>query len=233
MVVTVANNALKSGAQEVVVATDDQRIAEVVENHHHKFVMTSKDHESGTDRVAEAANKIKLRNDAIVVNVQGDEPELDPLLIRDLANFLEIKPHLDVATTCKVIKDVQAYTNPNVVKVILKKDETVAYFSRSPIPHIRDSENRFSQMKSEKIIGYQHMGIYAFRKNLLNQFSIMEKPKIEEIEKLEQLRLIWNGYAMGCLISSRECGPSIDTPDDLEDLEKKYLNLRTQIKGNS
>ena len=204
MVVHVCERAKKSGAAAVHVATDDLRIAEAVRAHGHAVVMTRADHPSGTDRLAEAAKKLKLRDSDVVVNVQGDEPLIAPSLIKQVGVLLSKKPKAAVATACHAIHG--DATSPNVVKVVLDREGYALYFSRSRIPFPREGSPAC----------YRHAGIYGYRVGFLKRFSKLKISPLEEAEALEQLRVLWHGYRIAVAISETEIPPGVDTPRDLE-----------------
>lgn len=206
MVVRVCERAAASGAVSVAVATDDERILQAVQEHGHRALMTRADHSSGTDRIAEAADALGLGAKEIVVNVQGDEPLIDPALIGEVAATLERNPEASIATACHPIHDAAALANPNVVKVVLDAAGCALYFSRSQIPFPREPGGSW----------YRHAGIYAYRAGFLKKFSAL-KPSPEEItESLEQLRALWHGYRIAVVVSKAEILPGVDTPQDLE-----------------
>ncbi len=206
MVVRVCERAQQSGATSVHVATDDERIAAAVRAAGHAAVMTRADHVSGTDRIAEAAALVGLDHEAIVVNVQGDEPLIDPGLVTRVASLLEELPQASVSTACHAIEDAQALANPNVVKVVLDAQGYALYFSRSRIPYPRQEGGRC----------FRHAGIYAYRVAFLERFSALPPAPLERTEALEQLRVLWHGYRIGVAVSELEIAPGVDTPQDLE-----------------
>lgn len=206
MVVHVCERASRSGAAGVHVATDDERIAAAVREHGHRAIMTRADHASGTDRLAEAAKKLKLRDSSIVVNVQGDEPLIAPKLIAQVARVLERKRDASVSTACHAIHDPGSAENPNVVKVVLDAEGYALYFSRAPIPHPREPGGRC----------YRHAGIYAYRVAFLKKYSRLKPGPLEKTEALEQLRVLWHGYRIAVAVSEAEIPPGVDTPEDLD-----------------
>lgn len=205
MIVHVCERAAKSGAVSVHVATDDQRIAEAVRAHGHQAVMTRADHESGTDRLAEAARRLKLKARDIVVNVQGDEPLIPPKLIARVAGLLQKKQKANIATACHPVSEAEA-ASPNVVKVVLDAEGFALYFSRSRIPYPRASGAAC----------YRHAGIYGYRVGFLRTFSRLKVAPLEKAEALEQLRALWHGHRIAVLVSETEIAPGVDTPQDLE-----------------
>ena len=169
--------------------------------------MTREDHPSGTDRLAEVALQLGLNDEAIVVNVQGDEPLIPVDLINQVANTLQSKPHCAMATAAVAIHDQSEITNPNAVKVVLSKNNEALYFSRSTIP--------FDRSHSSPIY-YRHLGIYAYRTGFLKAFSNLAISPLEEAESLEQLRALWHGYAIAVHITPESPPPGVDTQADLD-----------------
>jgi 3-deoxy-manno-octulosonate cytidylyltransferase (CMP-KDO synthetase) len=206
MVVRVCERAAQSGAAAVHVATDDERIARAVREHGHAVVMTRLDHPSGTDRIAEAAAHLKLRDEDIVVNVQGDEPLISPSLVSRVAGLLEQLSDASVSTACHEIHEPAALANPNVVKVVLVARGYALYFSRSQIPHPREQGGAW----------YRHAGIYGYRVGFLKRFSALPPAPLEKTEALEQLRVLWHGHRIAVAVSEMEIPPGVDTPQDLE-----------------
>jgi 3-deoxy-manno-octulosonate cytidylyltransferase (CMP-KDO synthetase) len=206
MVVHVCERAAKSGAAAVHVATDDERIAAAVRAHGHQAIMTRADHASGTDRLAEAARKLGLKDSQVVVNVQGDEPLIAPKLIAHVARTLEKKRAASVSTACHEIHDEASLASPNVVKVVLDKEGYALYFSRARIPHPREPGAKC----------YRHAGIYGYRVGFLGKYARLKAPALEKAEALEQLRVLWHGYRIAAAISEAEIPPGVDTPEDLE-----------------
>ncbi len=210
MVVHVCERAAKSGAAGVYVATDDERIAHAVRAHGHAAIMTRADHPSGTDRIAEAARKLKLGERQIVVNVQGDEPLIAPRLIRSVGTLLAKKPAASVSTACHAIGDPGALDNPNVVKVVLDAEGYALYFSRARIPYPREPGAPC----------YRHAGIYGYRVAFLRQYARLKPAPLERSEALEQLRVLWHGYRIAVAVTQGEIPPGVDTPRDLEAVRK-------------
>ncbi len=215
MIVRVAERAAGSGAARVVVATDDARVRDVVEAHGFVACMTRADHLTGTDRLAEAAVALGLADEAIVVNVQGDEPLLEPALIRRMAELLAAHPDAAIATACHPIDDPAEAFNPNVVKVVLDARNYALYFSRATIPWARDA---FAQRQDALPPGlplYRHYGLYAYRTSFLRAFPRLAPAPIERLEALEQLRALWHGYRIMVEVTHGTPAPGIDTPEDL------------------
>jgi 3-deoxy-manno-octulosonate cytidylyltransferase (CMP-KDO synthetase) len=204
MVVHVCERARKSGAASVHVATDDERIASAVRAHGHDVVMTRADHPSGTDRLAEAARKLRLRDSEVVVNVQGDEPLIPPALIRSVGTLLAKRRDASISTACHALH--QDVESPNIVKVVLDGDGYALYFSRSRIPYPREGEP----------VCYRHAGIYGYRVSFLRKYAKLRPAPLEKAESLEQLRALWHGYRIAVAVSKTEIPPGVDTPEDLE-----------------
>ena len=216
MVVRVADRAIAAGADRVVVATDDVRIKAAVEAHGVAACLTAADHATGTDRLAEAAQQLGLPDDAIVVNVQGDEPLLSPALIRAVADLLSAHPEAAIATACHPITDPAEAFNPNVVKVVLDAKGHALYFSRATIPWARDA---FAGSRGDLPQGlplYRHYGLYAYRVRFLRAFPALAPAPIERFEALEQLRALWHGLRIVVEVTAGTPAPGVDTPEDLD-----------------
>jgi len=216
MVVRVAERAMAAGAARVVVATDDARIKAAVEASGIAACLTSADHPTGTDRLAEAARLLRLPDDAIVVNVQGDEPLLSPALIRAVADLLAANPDAAIATACHPITDSSEAFNPNVVKVVLDERRNALYFSRATIPWARDAFAGGATAVPEGLPLYRHYGLYAYRVRFLLAYPTLSPAPIERFEALEQLRALWHGYRIVVEIAAGTPAPGVDTPEDLE-----------------
>jgi 3-deoxy-manno-octulosonate cytidylyltransferase (CMP-KDO synthetase) len=206
MVVRVCERARESGAAPVCVATDDQRIAQAVRAHGFEARMTRPEHASGTERIAEAAAQLGLADDAIVVNVQGDEPLIAPRLIARVAAALAARLDASVATACHPLDDARAFANPNVVKAVLDARGDALYFSRAGVPFPRDGGAPRA---------YRHVGIYAYRAAFLRRYAGLEPAPLEAIEQLEQLRVLWHGLRIATVIEEGAIPPGVDTPADL------------------
>jgi 3-deoxy-manno-octulosonate cytidylyltransferase (CMP-KDO synthetase) len=216
MVVRVAERARSSGAQRVVVATDDPRIAAAVASHGFDAIMTRATHATGTDRLAEAAALLALAPDEIVVNVQGDEPLLDPALMRRVAHLLAERDDAAMATACHRIIDPTEGFNPNVVKVVLDARNYALYFSRATIPWARDAFAGGARAIPADLPLYRHYGLYAYRVRFLQAFPRLAPAPIESFEALEQLRVLWHGERIAVHVSDSRPGPGVDTAQDLE-----------------
>jgi 3-deoxy-manno-octulosonate cytidylyltransferase (CMP-KDO synthetase) len=210
MVIRVAERAQQSLAHSVVVATDSPEIEAACNEYRIECLLTSPDHPTGTDRLAEVAQLLKLPADALVVNVQGDEPLIPPGLINQVAQTLAENTQCAISTVAVPIADHAEIDNPNVVKVVLNRAGEALYFSRAPIPFVRDTQ---SVHKTEHL---RHLGIYAYRADFLQAYSRLEPAPPEQAEALEQLRALWNGYRIAVHIASETPPAGIDTPEDLE-----------------
>ncbi len=215
MVVHVAERAIASGADEVWVATDHPGIAEAVAAHGYDVCMTSSDHASGTDRLAEVVVQRGWRDDVIVVNVQGDEPLIAPDLIRGVARHLHDHQGAAISTACHAILDRETLFNPNVVKVVADRHGYAMYFSRAPIPWARDAFASSGGFP-EGLPVYRHVGIYAYRAAFLKTYQALEPAAIERFEALEQLRALWHGYKIGVAVTETVPAAGVDTAEDLE-----------------
>ena len=215
MVVWVAERAKNSGAKQIVVATDDRRILDAVEQHGHQVLMTRADHVSGTDRIAEVALAQQWPDDAIIVNVQGDEPLIEASLIVEVANTLSNHPESVMATACHAIHSKADFLNPNIVKVVLDAQSNALYFSRAPIPYPRDAFAANLDLPKSMPI-YRHIGIYAYRAKFLKQYASLQPSVLEQIESLEQLRVLHHGYKISVSISKNVPAAGVDTQEDLD-----------------
>jgi 3-deoxy-manno-octulosonate cytidylyltransferase (CMP-KDO synthetase) len=216
MVVRVAEQAKKSLAHSVVVATDSAEILAVCDEHHIECLLTSPNHPTGTDRLAEVAQILKLPSDALVVNVQGDEPLIPPELINQVAQTLAQHIACAIATVAVPIHELSEIQNPNVVKVVLNRASEALYFSRAAIPFIRDAG------VGQKTEFLRHLGIYAYRADFLQAYTRLEPAPPEQDEALEQLRALWNGYRIAVHITSETPPAGIDTPEDLERVRRLF-----------
>jgi 3-deoxy-manno-octulosonate cytidylyltransferase (CMP-KDO synthetase) len=214
MVVRVVEKALTTGA-EVVVATDDVRISDAVRAHGHQAVMTREDHVSGTDRIAEVAQKMGWAENEIVVNVQGDEPLIESALIEEVAANLANHPDAAIATACHPIHDKASILNPNIVKVVIDKQGYALYFSRAPIPYPRDAFAHSLEIPQAMLI-YRHIGIYAYRTSFLKAYAGLQLSPLEQYESLEQLRALWHGYRISLAVTTHAPATGVDTQEDLD-----------------
>ena len=217
MVIRVAEQAAKSGAREIVIATDFEKIIQVANQHDFQAVMTRINHASGTDRIAEVAQKLHWSDDEIVVNVQGDEPLIDPKLIQEVAQHLANSSDAVMATACHAIHDEATLLNPNIVKVVIDARGNALYFSRAPIPYPRDDTYK------NNIQAYRHIGIYAYRVGFLRQYAALTTTELEKIESLEQLRVLHHGYKIGVTITDNAPASGVDTEEDLDYVRRLFL----------
>jgi 3-deoxy-manno-octulosonate cytidylyltransferase (CMP-KDO synthetase) len=216
MVVRVAQRSRQSGAERVVVAADDARIVTACEAHGVEVLLTRTDHASGSDRLAEACVQLGLADDEIVVNVQGDEPLIDPSLIDAVAQTLASHPDAAMSTAAHAIDSLEDFLNPNVVKTVLDARGNALYFSRAPIPWWRDgfAKNGPTALPSAPA-PLRHIGIYGYRAGFVRQFPDLPAAPVEATEALEQLRAQWHGFRIAVHVSAHAPGPGIDTPEDL------------------
>ena len=220
MVVRVAQRVAHSGAREVVVACDSLLIAQACAAHGVRAVLTREDHASGTDRLAEAAELLGLPEDAILVNVQGDEPLIDPHLPVACAALLQSNPQISMATCAHAIGDAAEIFNPNVVKVVLDAQGRALYFSRAPIPWQRDAyaagSGGWTMQAQPPHPVYRHIGLYAYRHRFLRDYAKLAPAPLEQAEALEQLRVLWHGHPIAVHVTEQAPGPGVDTLADLE-----------------
>lgn len=213
MIAHVVDRANESAASRVVVATDDQRIAEVLESYPCEVCMTRADHLSGSDRLAEVVDKLGFEDQEVIVNVQGDEPFVPSQLIDLVAKSLANSVGPTMSTAAKAINNEEDIANPNVVKVVFSKQRKALYFSRAMIPYARNAR-----------VGkaWHHIGIYAYRAGFLRDYHKLEASEIEQIESLEQLRVLDNGFDIIVESVDFETGIGVDTPEDLAYARQLY-----------
>jgi len=214
MVVRVAERARQSAAQSVVVATDSDAVVQACQAHGVLTVMTRPDHPSGSDRLAEACERLGLAADATVVNVQGDEPLIDPALIDAVAAALDANPQASMSTAAHPIDSVADFNNPNVVKVVTSARGLALYFSRAPIAWWRDGfAGGMNELPQPRPL--RHVGIYGYRVGFLARFPKLEQAPVEVTEALEQLRALWHGHPIAVHVTDTAPGAGVDTPEDL------------------
>ena len=214
MVVRVAQQARRSSAARVAIATDSERIRDACEAHGLQVVMTRADHPSGSDRLAEACERLGLAGDDSVVNVQGDEPLIDPHLIDAVAHLLDANPAAAMSTAAHPIASVEEFRNPNVVKVVTDAQGLALYFSRAPMPWWRDGF-AIGVASLPDPAPLRHIGIYGYRAAFLREFPRLPPAPLERIEALEQLRAVWHGRRIAVHVTPKAPGPGVDTPEDL------------------
>jgi 3-deoxy-manno-octulosonate cytidylyltransferase (CMP-KDO synthetase) len=225
MIVRVAERAAASGAQSVVVACDDLRIAQACQQAGIRAVMTRTDHASGSDRLAEACTLLGLGDETIVVNVQGDEPLIDPDLVQRCAMLLAERPDCVVSTAAHPIETVHDLANPNIVKVVLDAAQRALYFSRAPLPWWRDGYAAgLAQAPSlaPQCPALRHIGLYAYRAAFLRRFPSLSPAPLEQVEALEQLRVLWHGERIAVHLATCAPGPGVDTPEDLARVRERF-----------
>ncbi|MEN7430167.1 3-deoxy-manno-octulosonate cytidylyltransferase [Chromobacterium sp. TRC.1.1.SA] len=221
MVVRVAEQAAKSRASRVVVATDHADILAACAAHGVEAVLTREDHASGTDRLAEVAAQLALPSDALVINVQGDEPLIQPELIDRLAELLAAGD-APVATLAHALHDAADHFNPNVVKVALDKHGRALYFSRAPIPYARDAYAADRSALPAGLPVYRHIGMYGYRAGFLAAYAGLEPGPLEQYEALEQLRVLWHGYSIAVALADEAPAAGVDTLEDLERVRRLF-----------
>lgn len=220
MIAHVCERAREADAEEVVVATDDARICDAVRALGISAVMTRADHQSGTERIAEVAEQLGWPGDAVIVNLQGDEPLLDPAYLRSAAAVLAGQQLAGIATLAAEIRDPEEIFNPNAVKVVLNRHGYALYFSRAPIPWDRDAFAAGRHGVSERMPHYRHIGMYAYTVDFLRRYCGWEASALEQTESLEQLRILWRGEAIAVEIVDKVPPAGVDTPEDLLRVER-------------
>jgi 3-deoxy-manno-octulosonate cytidylyltransferase (CMP-KDO synthetase) len=220
MIVHVCEKAQLAGAEEIVVATDDQRILQTVTELGIRAVMTRPDHQSGTERIAEVAEQCGWPDHQIIVNLQGDEPLMPSENIKQLAQVLGSQHKADVATLAAVTADYEEIFNPNAVKVVLNKDNYALYFSRAPIPWDREGFALEDKIITEKMAYYRHIGMYAYTVDFLKRYCKWQPSALEAVESLEQLRILWHGEAIIVKVVDNAPPAGVDTIEDLARVEK-------------
>jgi 3-deoxy-manno-octulosonate cytidylyltransferase (CMP-KDO synthetase) len=222
MIVRVASQASRSQADTVVVAVDDERVARVVAAAGYDAALTAVDHASGSDRVMEVVHKRGWQTDDIVINVQGDEPLLPPALIDQLAKAMQDDPSVEIATLAEPISSAQDFLDPNVVKVVTDRNDVALYFSRAPIPFPRDDAQQ--QAVTDAVVQAnnvrRHVGVYGFRVQALTRFITLTDSRLENIERLEQLRWLEAGGRISVLQCAEAVPGGVDTPDDLARVQR-------------
>jgi 3-deoxy-manno-octulosonate cytidylyltransferase (CMP-KDO synthetase) len=221
LVAWVAERARESGAARVVIATDHGDIEKAAGMHGWSVCRTSADHATGTDRIAEAAIALGLAPEAIVVNVQGDEPLIEPGLIREVARRLAQMPQAAIATAVHPIASAEAFFDPNVVKVVLDAEGCAQYFSRAPIPYARDAFAADRSRLPQGFPAYRHIGIYAYRVAFLARYTALSQTDAERFEALEQLRALAHGHRIAVAVWDRSVEAGVDTAADLERVRKR------------
>ena len=227
MVVRVVERARLSKAARVVVATDSDEVMSACRAASVECLMTRADHASGSDRLAEACTALGLGDDEVVVNVQGDEPLIDPALVDDCAALLRARSDCVMATVAHAIDDVHEFVNTNVVKVVLDRAQRALYFSRAPIPWWRDGSRPGEAALHPGERALRHVGLYAYRAGFLRRFPTLEPAPAESIEALEQLRVLWHGERIAVHVSATVPPAGVDTPEDLERVRRAFAQGKT------
>ena len=220
MVIHVVETARRCMVEDIVVATDDERIASAIELHGGDYCMTDTSHETGTDRLAEVAELRGWEDDDIVVNLQGDEPLMPPALLTQVAMNLKSHPEASIATLCTRISDAREIFDPNAVKVVMDREGYALYFSRAPIPWHRDRFSQDTGSLPENMDYYRHLGLYAYRAGFLRRFRDLDPAPVEQTESLEQLRALWHGEKIHVDIASELPPVGVDTEEDLTRVER-------------
>jgi len=216
MVVRVAQRALASLALSVTVAADDPAIVQACQRHGIKALLTRPDHASGSDRLAEACTLLGWPDEALVVNLQGDEPLMAPDLLQAVAQQLQQRPDCVMSTAAHPLHSAAEFLNPNVVKVVLDAQGRALYFSRAPIPHWRDRPAAPTADFPPQPAPLRHIGVYGYRAGFLRRFPLLQAAPLEQCEALEQLRVLWHGERIAVHVTEQAPGPGVDTPADLE-----------------
>jgi 3-deoxy-manno-octulosonate cytidylyltransferase (CMP-KDO synthetase) len=224
MIVRVVEAAAKSSADDIHVATDDERVRASVEAHGYRALMTRVDHASGTDRLAEAVDALGWHDDEIVVNVQGDEPLIEPALIDAVARALALDDEAMVATAAHPLHVATDFFNANVVKVVCNDVGRALYFSRAPIPWARDAFTAGRDRLPENLGALRHIGIYAYRVGFLRRYGGLAPAPLEAVEALEQLRVLWHGYGIRVITVDHPPAPGVDTAEDLERVREIFAS---------
>jgi 3-deoxy-manno-octulosonate cytidylyltransferase (CMP-KDO synthetase) len=224
MVVRVAQRAQQSLAARVVVAADHQSILEACKAHGVFALLTRDDHPSGSDRLAETCQQLAWDDNTVVVNVQGDEPLINPELINQVAGLLAQRPEASISSAAHAIDSVDEFANPNVVKVVLDARQLAMYFSRAPIPWWRDGNQQGLALPTPRPL--RHIGIYAYRAGFLKIFPHLTQAPVEIIEALEQMRAVWHGHKIAVHVTEQAPGPGVDTPEDLERVRALWIQAK-------
>lgn len=222
MVVRVAQTAQRSGASRVVVATDHEKILDACRAAGVEALLTQENHPTGTDRLAEAVEKLGLADDEVVVNVQGDEPLMPSEIVDAVAELLISRPACAMSTAAHTIHDIESFMNPNVVKVALDHEGNAVTFSRAPIPWPRDAFRADRTKLPEGFAPLHHLGLYAYRVRFLKRFPTLPQAPLEEIESLEQLRALYYGEKIAVLVLDEALPAGVDTEADLERVRAVY-----------
>lgn len=224
LIVHACEKARDSGAGQVLVATDDRRIADICTATGFRAELTRREHVSGTDRIAEVVTRLNWDDDEIVVNLQCDEPMMPAADIRQVAELLDTREEAQLATLCTPIHSLEDYLNPNVVKLVSDQAGNALYFSRAPIPWNRDGATSGLASQQHWLGSLRHIGLYAYRVGVLRRLAAAPACEAEQLEKLEQLRALWLGMKIAVDIARELPGPGVDTPEDLERVAQLLRN---------
>ena len=223
MILRVVDQAKKvQGFDDLCVATDDERIADICRAENIDVVLTSKDHPSGTDRLSEVARIKGWAEDDIIVNVQGDEPLLPAKLVKQVAALLEAHPESSMSTLCEPIHQLDEFKRDSIVKVVMSKNNQALYFSRATIPYDRDGAKQSEKQLHDQ--AYRHLGLYAYRVKLLQEYVNWDMGVLEQLESLEQLRVLENGHRIAIAVAEANLPPGVDTQEDLDRLNAMDLS---------
>lgn len=226
MIQHVFEKAQQSGAKRVIIATDNEKVAKAAKGFGAEVCMTSEQHNSGTERLAEVVEKLSIPDEEIIVNIQGDEPLIPPIIVRQVAENLA-KFKVNMASLAVKIHDAQELFNPNVVKVVTDKNGYVLYFSRSVIPYDRDQFMHLHDVEKVHLADcyLRHIGIYAYRAGFIKQYVQWQPTQLENLEKLEQLRVLWHGEPIHVEQAKAVPEVGVDTPEDLEKVRSILENI--------
>lgn len=223
MIQRVVEAAKRSHACSITVATDDQRICTVVEAFGGDAIMTSREHQTGSDRIAEACELLGLRDLDVVVNLQGDEPMIPPELIDQVARLMDLHPDANMATLSTPLVDQEEFEDPALVKVVTDHNQMALYFSRAPIPWMR-VEHSSELAENGYTLAQRHLGIYAYTSAYIRKFAARVPCKLEKIERLEQLRALWHGESIVCAEAVAVPLPGVDNQDDLDRVRERFIS---------
>ena len=224
MILRVVDQAKKvEGFDDLCVATDDERIAEICRAEGVDVVLTSPDHPSGTDRLSEVARLKGWAEDDIIVNVQGDEPLLPAKLVKQVSQLLDDNPNCSMSTLCEPISALDEFQRDSIVKVVMSKHNEALYFSRATIPYDRDGAKQKQQSMHSS--AYRHLGLYAYRVKLLQEYVTWDQGVLEKLESLEQLRVLENGHRIAIAIAEANLPPGVDTQEDLDRLNSMSISF--------
>ncbi|MEN8424166.1 3-deoxy-manno-octulosonate cytidylyltransferase [Acinetobacter junii] len=224
MILRVVDQAKKvEGFDDLCVATDDERIAEICRAEGVDVVLTSPDHPSGTDRLSEVARLKGWAEDDIIVNVQGDEPLLPAKLVKQVSQLLVDNPNCSMSTLCEPISALDEFQRDSIVKVVMSKHNEALYFSRATIPYDRDGAKQKQQSMHSS--AYRHLGLYAYRVKLLQEYVTWDQGVLEKLESLEQLRVLENGHRIAIAVAEANLPPGVDTQEDLDRLNSMSISF--------